>query len=234
MPPSTPILTLSHVSKNYGIVTALRDVNLEVYPGDFIALFGPNGAGKTTLLKIVASLVPPTRGELVFHVPQPGKVRQLIGYVSHQSLVYNEMTAVENLVFYGKLYGLTDLQHTVEGLLEKIGLWEARHQLVRGFSRGMKQRLTLARALLHRPEILLLDEPYTGLDQHASRLLTHMLRDLRDEHKTILLITHNLSEGLELSNRVIIQNRGEFVFEATRASLARENFENLYFEVIER
>lgn len=230
--PAFPLLRLSNLTKRFGTVTAVRDVYLEVYSGDFLTIFGPNGAGKTTLLKMVALLTRPTHGEIVFAQGLKGQ-REFIGYVSHQSFLYNEMSALENLVFYARLYDLARGGERIEEMLRKMGLWEVRRRLVREFSRGMKQRLTLARALLHQPGLLLLDEPYTGLDQHASRLLTRILRELKEEGRTILLITHNLNEGLELSTRVMIQHRGELVFQASRQEVKEADFQDLYFRMVE-
>ncbi len=230
-PPPAPLLRVSRVTRKYDWVKALWDVDLDIYPGDFLSIFGPNGAGKSTLLKIIASLDKPTHGTVSFG--GAAEARREVGYVSHQSLLYNEMTGLENLVFYGRLYGLSDPVGRARELLEKMKLAEAAKQLVRGYSRGMKQRLTLARALIHQPRLLLLDEPYTGLDQHGGRLLTDVLRGLRDEGRTILLITHNLGEGLELCTRVLIQHKGEIVFQAGREDIDRPELERLYFQLVE-
>ncbi len=230
--PPEPLLRVSGVTHRFGPVTALWDVDLDVRRGDFVAIFGPNGAGKTTLLKVVASLIQPSEGSVEFPGDEGG--RELVGYVSHQSLLYNEMSGLENLEFYGRLYGLGDPLGLARAMLERMGLTEAGDLLVRGYSRGMKQRLTLARALLHEPRLLLLDEPYTGLDQHGSRLLTEVLRSLRRDGRTVLLITHNLGEGLELSTRVVIQHRGEVVFQARRDEVDRESLERIYFEAVEK
>ncbi len=230
-PPSAPLLRLRRVTRKYDWVKALWNIDLDIFPGDFLSIFGPNGAGKSTLLKIIASLDKPTHGSVSFGGAAEG--RREVGYVSHQSLLYNEMTGLENLVFYGRLYGLGDPLARSWELLEKMKLEQAAKQLARGYSRGMKQRLTLARALIHQPRLLLLDEPYTGLDQHGSRLLTEVLRGLRDEGRTVLLITHNLSEGLELCTRVLIQNKGEIVFEGRREEIDRSRLEKLYFQLVE-
>ncbi len=229
--PAEPLLRVSGVTRKYDWVKALWNVDLDIYPGDFLSIFGPNGAGKSTLLKVIASLDKPTDGTVAFSGSTRG--RREVGYVSHQSLLYNEMTGLENLVFYGRLYQVSDPVDRAGELLGKMGLLEAAKQLVRGYSRGMKQRLTLARALMHRPRLLLLDEPYTGLDQHGSRLLTEVLKGLRDEGATILLITHNLSEGLELCSRVMIQHKGEIVFQARRDEIDRPELEKLYFQLVE-
>ncbi len=238
MPPASaappPLVRLVSLTRKFGPVTAVKNVNLEIRTGDFLAIFGPNGAGKSTLLKMVASLLPPTSGEVVFLPNGSAPHRAEVGYVSHQTLLYNELTGRENLVFYGRLYSLADTETAAADMLLRMGLGEAADFPVRGYSRGMKQRLTLGRALLHQPRLVLLDEPYTGLDQHGSRLLTKILLSLREEGRTVLMITHSLAEGLELGSRVIIQHRGKLVFQATRDEVDKADFENLYFQAVER
>lgn len=229
-----PLVRLVNLTKKFGPVTAVRNLNLEIRTGDFLAIFGPNGAGKTTLLKIIASLLPPTSGRVEFLAGDNAAGRRQVGYVSHQTLLYNELSGRENLIFYAQLYSLTNPAGVADDMLQKVGLREAGDLAVRGYSRGMKQRLTLARALLHEPQLLLLDEPYTGLDQHGSRLLTRMLSLLRDEGRTVLMITHNLAEGLELSTRVLIQHKGRLAFQSAREEIDRVEFEGLYFQTVER
>ena len=228
-----PILRLSSATKRFGSVAAVREVDLEVCSGDFLVIFGPNGAGKTTLLKMIASLTEPTSGEIQFSIEGGDQNGSRVGYVSHQSLLYNELSGFENLLFYARLYALKNMRKRVTEMVAKMGLQDAQNRLVREYSRGMKQRLTLARALLHEPQMLLLDEPYTGLDQHGGRVLTEVLRKVKEEGKTILLITHNLAEGLELSTRVVIQHRGQIVFHATDPDLDKSDFERLYFQAVE-
>jgi len=229
-----PLVRLVNLTRKFGPVTAVKNVNLEIRTGDFLAIFGPNGAGKSTLLKMVASLLPPTSGEVVFLPNGSGPNRSEVGYVSHQTLLYNELTGRENLTFYGRLYSVPDEEAAAAEMLVRMGLRDSADLPVRGYSRGMKQRLTLGRALLHQPRLVLLDEPYTGLDQHGSRLLTKILVSLREEGRTVLMITHSLAEGLELGSRVIIQHRGKLVFQATRDEVDRADFENLYFKAVER
>ncbi|RPI20975.1 MAG: heme ABC exporter ATP-binding protein CcmA [Acidobacteria bacterium] len=233
-PAPAPLVRLVKLTRKFGPVTAVRNVDLEIRTGDFIAIFGPNGAGKTTLLKMVASLLSPTSGKVVFSADGSSRNRSEVGYVSHQTLLYNELTGRENLAFYGRLYSLPDPDNAASEMLLKMGLREAADLAVRGYSRGMKQRLTLGRALLHEPRLILLDEPYTGLDQHGSRILTEMLRSLREEGRTVLMITHSLAEGLELCTRVLIQHRGRLVFQSDRDAVDRAGFENLYFQTVER
>jgi heme exporter protein A len=229
----SPLLQLRKLTKKFGIVTAVRNADLEIYSGDFVVIFGPNGAGKTTLLRMIASLTRPSSGELTFFPNRSDRTREQVGYLSHESLLYNEMTGLENLVFYARLYHLPDLESRCRSMLEKIGLAEVRHRLVRNYSRGMKQRLTLARALLHEPQLLLLDEPYTGLDPQGSRLLTDVLGRLKKQGRTVLLITHNLAQGLALCSRIIIQHRGEFVFQAAGQEVQTTDFERLYVRMVE-
>lgn len=218
--------------KNYGLNAALRGVNLHIKPGEFVALVGPNGAGKSTLLRIVATLLRPTEGEVsvggwVF--PQhAARVRRHIGLVSHQALLYRDLSAAENLEFFARLYQLDEVEHRVEEALKKVGLFARQRDAVGSFSRGMVQRLTIARATLHEPDVLLLDEPYTGLDQDASQLLDSLLRRESENGRTILLITHDLSHGLEQSDRIAILNNGRIVAELESRQTTEVEFLKLY------
>ena len=229
---SDPLLRLSGLSKHFGAVCAVSQVDLQISPGEFVAIFGPNGAGKTTLLQMVAGLTQPTSGEMTFREQDSDRQRS-IGYVSHQSLLYNEMTGRENLMFFAQLHALSSPKSRTDQILAQMGLERAAEQLFREYSRGMKQRLALARALLHDPELLLLDEPYAGLDQQGSRLLSKLLLDFKKEDRTILLITHNLDEGLVLCDRAMIQYHGEIVFQAYRDQVQPDDFVRLYFQVTE-
>ena len=226
-------LQIRNLSKRFGAFPAISNLNLDVEVGQFVSIFGPNGAGKTTLLKLIACLVSPTSGKIVLESGLPGTGRQNVGYVSHQSLLYNDLTGYENLLFYSRLYQLTRREERSRQILERMGLLGAKGQLVREYSRGMKQRLALGRALLHEPRLLLLDEPYVGLDQQGSRLLTDVLSHLKDGTHTVLLVTHNLSEGLRLCDRVLIQYRGSLVFDKPSSRLDRQGVEKAYFRTVE-
>lgn len=222
------------MEKWYGPLPAVRGVDFALAAGEFLALFGPNGAGKTTLLKILAGLVRPTRGE-VFIAGEAvtggdGAWRRGIGVLSHQTYLYAGLSAAENLEFYGRLYALDRLRERVGEALEGVGLWERRGDRVRGFSRGMQQRLALARTLLHDPRVVLLDEPYTGLDPHAAAMLNGVLERLRDGARTVVLVTHNLSQGLELASRVAIQVGGRWISDEPRAALDAGRWERVYTE----
>jgi heme exporter protein A len=180
---------------------------------------------------MLAGVLRPTRGDISFSRSDPDdehEWQRRVGVLSHQTFMYGQLTAEENLLFYGRLYSLENLSACVEDLLQQVGLWERRKDRVRGFSRGMQQRLALARTLLHDPGLILLDEPYTGLDPHASRMLRGIMEHLQDGRRTILLVTHNFSEGLELADRVVVQVRGRWVFDEPRGAVDPVSFGQVY------
>ena len=226
-------LRTRHLTKRFGSFRAVSDLTLRIEAGQFVSLFGPNGAGKTTLLKLVAGLLKPTSGTISLRFDGAGNGRANIGYVSHQSLLYQEMTGIENLLFYSRLYGVDQPRKRSRLMLERMGLSGVGHQLVREYSRGMRQRLTLGRALMHEPGLLLLDEPYVGLDQQGNQLLTRILRSLKDGDHTVVLVTHHLSEGLELCDRVLIQHRGTLVYDRGSKGLGRRQVQAAYRRVVE-
>lgn len=230
---SQPLIVARGVEKWFGHHPAVRQLDFTLFSGEFVALFGPNGAGKTTLLRMLAGSLQPTRGEVRFVEGGPSgdqEWRRRIGVLSHQTYLYGQLTAEENLRFYGRLFSLSSLDLRIDRLLEEVGLSRRRHDYVRGFSRGMQQRLALARTLLQDPELVLLDEPYTGLDPHASAMLRGVLEQLRDGRRTVVLVTHNLSQGLELADRVIVQVAGRWVSDEPRSSIRADEFERIYTE----
>lgn len=226
------MIEVQGLSKNYGLHPILRGVNLHVDAGEFVALVGANGAGKTTLLRIVATLLRHTSGEIkVGGWPLPShadRVRRHIGLVSHQSLLYGDLSAAENLAFFVRLYQLDDEQERIAQALKKVGLLARQRDAVRTFSRGMLQRLTIARATLHEPDVLLLDEPYTGLDQDAVQLLDDLLWQERENGRTILMITHDLVHSLNLCHRVAILHRGKIVTELTSKEVSAADLLDIY------
>jgi heme exporter protein A len=179
------VLTASRLGKRYGEKRVLRGVDLDLAEGGFLVVTGPNGSGKTTLLRICAGLAAPTAGTIERSV-----TRGEIGYLGHEPLVYRELTALENLDLYGRLYGVPERRERIGMLLERFGLWEARRERVASYSRGMTQRLALCRVLLHEPRLLLLDEPYTALDVAGAELLDAQLAELCGE-RTFLVSTHD-------------------------------------------
>jgi heme exporter protein A len=226
------MIRINQLVKRYGLNIALRGVDLHVREGEFVTLVGPNGAGKSTLMRIVATLLAPTEGQVTvggWDFPKNAdKVRRHIGLVSHQSLLYHDLSAAENLTFFARLYQLDDIPDRVGSALKKVGLFARQRDPVGSFSRGMVQRLTIARATLHEPEVLLLDEPYTGLDQDASALLDDLLAEEVQKRRTIMMITHDLVHGLEHSQRVAILNNGRIVYEVDTASIDQATFVALY------
>lgn len=232
------MIKVNGLVKNYGLNAALRGVDLHIKPGEFMALVGPNGAGKSTLLRIIATLLRPSEGQVsvggwVF--PQnASRVRRHIGLVSHQPLLYRDLSAAENLAFFGRLYQLDDLEMRVEEALKKVGLFARQRDAVSSFSRGMVQRLTIARATLHEPDVLLLDEPYTGLDQDATQLLDSLLRQESENGRTILLITHDIGHGLEQCDRIAILDRGRIAAERASQTTTEVEFLQLYAQCTRR
>jgi heme ABC exporter ATP-binding subunit CcmA len=202
------------VWKFYGDYPALRDVRLAAEPGACLALIGRNGAGKTTLLRTIAGFSRPGKGEVrIFGAsPRDAATRRRMGFLGHGIGVYDELSALENLRLFGKLYGLDDPEGAAGAWLERTGLDRVRHGLVREFSRGMRQRLAVARAFLHDPAVLLLDEPFTALDDRAIAVLQSVLREAIAAGKTIVMSTHQLREALELASHVALLNRGKVAF----------------------
>ena len=225
------------LTKSFGNFDALRGIDLRVKKGEFITLFGPNGAGKTTLIKLLATLTAPTSGTLEIYrfnaKKDVNKIRQFIGVISHDPYLYENLTAFENIKFFGTLYGLKNIENRAGEVIKQVGLESRMHDLVRTFSRGMKQRLTVARAIVHEPKILLLDEPYTGLDQHGAKLFGDMLSELKSDNRTILMTTHNIDEGLDLSDRIGILAKGNIVFDSPKDKVDRLSFKDLYISKVE-
>jgi len=237
-PAGAPVpLEVVELVRSYGPLRAVDGISFSLEGGNLLAIFGPNGAGKSTLLELLAGSLRPTSGEVRFlgEPLTPGDPDWLrrVGVLSHRSFLYGELTAAENLRFYGRLYGLDALEDRVREGLEGVGLAGREGDRVRGFSRGMRQRLALARTLLHDPQVVLLDEPWTGLDAHAASLLREVLTHLRDGRRTVVLVTHNLTRGLELADRVAIQVRGRFRFFGAGGDVAAPEFESFYRETVE-
>ena len=198
--------------KRFGLKTVLRGLDFDVEQGEFVALLGPNGAGKTTFLRILASLSRPSLGGVNiagYRLPdQAAAVRRRLGVVSHLPLLYGDLTAEENLRFYGRMYGIKDLPDRVNEVLELVGLTARRRDLVRTFSRGMQQRLAIGRAVLHDPDVMLFDEPHTGLDQDASAMLDTVLREVAARGRTVVMTSHDLARTADLASRFDVISRG--------------------------
>jgi len=230
-------LSCENVTKRFGRLTALRAVNLAVRPGECTVLFGRNGAGKSTLLHVVSALIRSYEGRVAVFgedVRTGGEsARRAIGLVSHDSYLYNDLTALDNLRFYARLYHTRDAESRARALLARFDLEAKARSSVRELSRGMKQRLSLARALLHEPRLLLLDEPFTGLDEPACATLSRVLGDFVAGGGAALLTTHDVERGLEVARRVAVLERGAIAFETEAAGLDAAVFRRRYRELLE-
>ena len=220
-----------NLTKLYGDFPALQNVNLDVAQGEFLAVLGRNGAGKSTFLKLVSLLTRPSLGTLEICGGYDGEdVRRRLGMLGHDTFLYDELTAEENLRFYASLYEIDDAAATVEKTLEAVGLAAFRKEMVRNFSRGMRQRLTIGRLFLHRPEILLLDEPFNGLDDKAVALLETMLREAHAQGKTILLCTHQLELALKLTTSLLVIDRGKVAYTGPNRPDRQDEMREIYLQ----
>jgi heme exporter protein A len=217
------LITAHGLTKQFGPFQALRGIDLDIRPGEFATIVGPNGAGKTTLLRILATLSRPSSGQVSVagHILPKGAddARRQIGLLSHLPLLYGDLTAEENLHFFGQLYDVANLDRRIVELLDQVDLIERRQDRVRTFSRGMQQRLAIARALLHNPAVLLLDEPFTGLDPRASDRLEELLHQLNDGSRTVVMTIHDLDRGWAMCTRALVLARGRLVYEARTAEV---------------
>ncbi len=209
--------------KSFGLRPALRDVNFNVASGSIVALLGPNGSGKTTLLRLLSGLSRPTAGSITvggWNLPrEAAAVRVQLGVVAHLPLLYDDLTAAENLRFFAQLYGLQQPASRIATVLDRVGLTRRANELVRTFSRGMQQRLAIARAILHNPAVLLLDEPYTGLDVSGAEMLDGLLKEWKAANRTLILSLHDLSRAAD-ADQVIILSRGKVAADLPRSEIA--------------
>ena len=230
------MITVKKLVKRFGLKTVLRGLDFEVQPGEFVALLGPNGAGKTTFLRILASLSRPSLGNVTvagYHLPnEAAAVRARLGVVSHLPLLYGDLTADENLRFYGRMYNISNLEPRITEVLEMVGLENRRRDLVRTFSRGMQQRLAIGRAVLHDPDVMLFDEPYTGLDQDASSMLDEVLKTVAAAGRTVVMTSHDLARAEDLATRFDILSRGVIAATTSRENLGKSNLLAFYKEAL--
>jgi heme exporter protein A len=218
---SEPLIAAEKLDKAFGARWALRGVTFQIAPGEIVALVGPNGAGKTTLLRIVGTLARPNAGrvwigDIAAH-DRANAARAAIGFVGHQTFLYDDLTAWENLNFYARLYDLPDRAAKIRAIAARVGIAHRLDDVTRTLSRGLQQRLTIARMLLHDPRVLLLDEPYTGLDKVAADLLDQILLDAKRAGRAILFSTHDLERGLALCDRALILKAGRVVHDLPRS-----------------
>ncbi len=231
------MISVRQLVKRFGPKIVLRQMDFSVTQGEFVALLGPNGAGKTTFLRILASLSRPTMGAVEvggYALPQQAAhVRRRLGVVSHLPLLYGDLSAEENLRFYGRMYAVSELDRRISEVLEIVGLSARRGNLVRTFSRGMQQRLAIGRAILHDPEVLLLDEPHTGLDQDACAMLDLVLRQIATRGRTVVMTSHDLTRVEDLATRFDVLTRGKVVASAQRSGMARNGLLAFYRQALE-
>ena len=223
--------------RSFGRRVAIRDLTFQVHDGECLALFGPNGAGKTTLLRVLAGLLRPTRGTArVAGVDLPGgaEARAVVGLISHQTMLYAALTALENVEFSARLYGVPDPRAAAVRALDRMRLAERADSPVRSLSRGMQQRVSIARAIVHDPRVVLLDEPYTGLDEGGASALSEALQSSRSAGAALVLVTHHLSEGLALATHTAIMRDGQFVRYEARGTLGVDAYRDLYRDAVAR
>ncbi len=224
--------------KQFGNRRALDGASFSLEQGAFLSIFGPNGAGKTTLLRILATLSRPTRGTVrllgVDALEEPERLRSQIGLISHKSMLYGDLTAYENLAFFSSLYDGAPNRARIDELLRIVELDHRRNDCVRTFSRGMQQRLSIARALVNDPALVLLDEPYSGLDPHAVELFDELIGRVRTERpdRTFVMVSHDLEKGFRMCSHALILARGQVVVVAEKSRVRREAFRDLYLATV--
>ena len=228
-------LEVKKLTKSFGDRKALDKVSFSLPEGAFLSIFGPNGAGKTTLLRVLSTLARPTSGTVSLlgldAKEDPDKVRDHIGLISHNSMLYPDLTAYENLMFVARMYGIQDPDARVRQLLKAVELDHRRFDLVRTFSRGMTQRLSIARALMNDPEVVFLDEPYAGLDPHAVEIFDGLLDTLR-EGRTFVMVSHDLQKGFNACTHALVLARGKVVSFAPKEDLDFAEFQELYRKTV--
>ncbi len=234
MPDAAPAVEVKGLSKHFGSATALGGIDLSLPAGEFLTVFGPNGAGKTTFMRIVATLARPSGGVVrIFGQDThdaPAAVRRRLGLVTHRSLLYGSLSAYENVVFFARMFGVADAEERARQILVDLGLEHRMDDPVQTYSRGMEQRAAIARALVHGPEVLLLDEPFSGLDPDARARLRALLGGSDRGNRTVILTSHDLGRGAELADRVAILARGRLVYDAPADDIPTGSMAQVYHE----
>ena len=222
--------------KKFGHKTALRNIDIFLTEGDSLALFGPNGAGKSTLIQVLCSLLQPTSGSVRiagFDVRGDREaLHQIVGLIGHQTFLYPHLTAHENLKFFGAMFGVARLNARISEVLDLVGLGDHRNDAVKNFSRGMQQRLSIGRAIIHNPMVMFLDEPFTGLDQQGREDFIKLILHFREQGKTVIMASHHLHLGLELCNRAAILKSGKIVYLQDTARISKNDFKQIYSQQV--
>ena len=226
-----PTIEATGLTRLFGRQRAVDDVSFALEAGESMALFGPNGAGKTTLLRLLAGLLRPTNGRAVITGAEArgeATVRGRVGLISHQTMLYPALTALENVVFAARLHGVESARSAAVAALERMGIATRKDSMVKTLSRGMQQRVSIARAIVHAPAVLLLDEPYSGLDAGGAAALSRMIHELRTGGASVVLVTHNVAEGLAVATHATVMLAGRFAQTKQVADLDAARFAEAY------
>ncbi|UCH85062.1 MAG: heme ABC exporter ATP-binding protein CcmA [Candidatus Latescibacterota bacterium] len=236
MPGEPGLLAARDITKSFGRFKALRSVSLDLAAGEFLTIFGRNGAGKTTFLKIVSSIIRTYSGSVILFGSDLKRAdddtRRRIGFVSHESLLYKDLSVYDNLMFYARLYRVQSPGQRIAEMIARVDLEAKTTVPVRALSRGMRQRLALARAFIHGPELLLLDEPFTGLDERASEILDGFLDEFVKHGGSVVMVTHDIDRGWRHAHRVAVLDRGAVVYETPAAESSADAFRDKYHEIL--
>jgi heme exporter protein A len=230
-----PVVEVAGLTRSFGPRKAVTGVTFSLGAGDCLALFGPNGAGKTTLLRVLAGLLKPSSGSARVSgiaLPAGADVRSKVGLISHHTMLYDALSPRENVSFAARLYSVPHASTRVEDSLRRMSMLERADAPVRSLSRGMQQRVSIARAMVHSPQLVLADEPYSGLDDSGARALTALLQELRSAGTAIIIVTHNLAEGLSLATRAAVMQSGRFVRYDRRSEIDVISYSNTYREAL--
>lgn len=233
--PGPPVVEVAELTRAFGSRMAVGGVTFSLAAGECLALFGPNGAGKTTLLRVLAGLLKPTSGSArVSGIALPGGsvARSRVGLISHHTMLYDALSPRENVAFAARLYGIRDPRERVEAALQRMAMLERAETPVRSLSRGMQQRVSIARAMVHSPQLVLADEPYSGLDDSGARALTSLLRELLSAGTSIIIVTHNLPEGLSLATHAAVMHGGKFIRYDTTDRIDASTYNTVYREAL--
>lgn len=233
--PDAPALRVTGIEKRFGARRVLKSVDFELPQGASLVIFGPNGAGKTTLLRILSTLDRPSKGTCealgLSYKEQVDEVRGCIGFITHNPMLYLDLTARENLVLFARLYGVDDPDKAADEMLSLVELKHRANDKVRGFSRGMTQRIAIARAFINDPRIVFLDEPYSGLDPHAAGIVDRMLAESR-QRRTLVTVSHSLESGFAQASHVLLLAKGRQVLFSQQSQLEYDEFKNVYYEQV--
>jgi heme exporter protein A len=229
------LLQVDQLTRSFGSRKAVSGVSFGLNRGECLAVFGPNGAGKTTLLRMLAGILTPSSGRAVLAgiaLPGGAAARARVGLISHNTMLYEALSPRENVLFAARLYGLSNPTARAEQALSRMGMVDRADTPLRLLSRGMQQRVSIARAIVHSPELVLADEPYNGLDDSGARALTALLQELRQSGTGVLIVTHNIAEGLSLATSAAVMNRGKFERLDSRSAIETESYAATYRQTV--